>query len=349
MDKEIVQASPLAVSPRQSIFLDTAAFEHAQRVAKMLATSTMVPKEFKGNIGNIMVALNFANRIDADPFMVMQTISVIHGRPGLEGKLVIALINSSGRFDPVEFAEDEGLTGKGKPDEVGVLAYAKELKSGKVLEGPKVTWELVKGEGWDKNKKYKDGSGEQISKWNTMPQLMFRYRSATFFARTYCPEVLMGMQTKEELIDVAMVSSAENGSYTAANKAKELTEQLTALREKMEGEDEKETEKIDMPPDNVEIRKKANQLKKPSPKEKAEDPAALFRDMGTAKAMLEKVGLPPDDFEVNKELLRLTDILGEASVKKVLDGRDFTQLEPHEKETIINILKAQVDLEAAKA
>ena len=31
---------------------------------------------------------------------------------------------------------------------------------------------------------------------------MFHYRSAAFFAREYCPEVLNGLQTVEELKDV---------------------------------------------------------------------------------------------------------------------------------------------------
>jgi hypothetical protein len=40
------------------------------------------------------------------------------------------------------------------------------------------------------------------SKWQTMPELMLRYRSATFFGRLYAPEILMGMQTSEEVQDI---------------------------------------------------------------------------------------------------------------------------------------------------
>jgi hypothetical protein len=35
-----------------------------------------------------------------------------------------------------------------------------------------------------------------------MPQLMLRYRAAALLVRLYCPEVLMGYQTAEELEDV---------------------------------------------------------------------------------------------------------------------------------------------------
>lgn len=67
------------------------------------------------------------------------------------------------------------------------------LSSGKVCTGAPVTWDMVKAEGWY------DKSG---SKWKTMPDQMFRYRAAAFFARTFCPDVLMGLQTVEETRDV---------------------------------------------------------------------------------------------------------------------------------------------------
>jgi hypothetical protein len=58
--------------------------------------------------------------------------------------------------------------------------------------GVKVDMAMAKAEGWI------DKTG---SKWKTMPQLMLRYRAATFFGRVYCPEILMGMHTEEEVED----------------------------------------------------------------------------------------------------------------------------------------------------
>ena len=192
------------ISQTSSLFFDVVKFEHAQRVAKMLSSSTIVPEHFRNNIGNAMIALNLADRIKADPFMIMQSMYVVHGRPGLEGKLVIALLNQSGRFDPVEFEEDEGIFAYDpKFENHGVVAKARDRKSGVVLRGPKVTWKLVKAEGWlDK----KDKNGAFISKWRTMSQMMFRYRAASFFVKTFCPEVIMGMQTKEEMEDIIDVT-----------------------------------------------------------------------------------------------------------------------------------------------
>ena len=68
------------------------------------------------------------------------------------------------------------------------------------IEGPAVTMKMAKAEGWiDKNG----------SKWKTMPELMIRYRAAAFFGRLYAPEIMMGMQTKEEVLDVSHVEINE--------------------------------------------------------------------------------------------------------------------------------------------
>lgn len=173
-----------------SLFLDAAKFEHAQRVAKLLASSSMVPEQFQGpekGIANCVIALNLAERMGVDPFMLMQNMYIVHGKPGLEAKLAIALVNGCGRFEPLEFEFD------GEKDTRRCRAFAKDIKSKKVLYSVWVTWAMAKAEGWV------DKSG---SKWKTMPDLMFTYRSAMFFARVNAPEVLLGLQTKEEIEDI---------------------------------------------------------------------------------------------------------------------------------------------------
>jgi hypothetical protein len=76
---------------------------------------------------------------------------------------------------------------------------ATDKATGEVLEGPTVSLEMAKAEGW----LTKTGS-----KWVTMPELMLKYRAAAFFGRLYAPEVLMGMQTSEEVIDITPMQPA---------------------------------------------------------------------------------------------------------------------------------------------
>lgn len=170
-----------------TVFADKNNFEHAQRVAKMLCTSSLVPKEYQNNIQNTMIALEMANRIGASPLMVMQNLYIVQGKPGWSSSFIIAALNSCRRFSPLRFE----MSGEG--DEYGCEAWAYDVATKDKLLGPKVTMAMVKAEGW----LTKTGS-----KWKTMPELMFRYRAAAFFGRLYAPDVMMGMHTAEEVQDI---------------------------------------------------------------------------------------------------------------------------------------------------
>lgn len=201
------------LSQETSMFFNVAKFEHAQRIAGVFAESDMVPKHFQGKKSNCLIAINYAERMGLDPFMVMQNLYIVYGRPGLEAKLVIALINQSGKYaTPLRF-EFEG-TG----DDYGCKAYATDAKSGAVVYGPKVTQRIVKAEKWDS----KDGS-----KWKTIPELMYQYRAASWFCNVNCPEVKLGLPTVDELHDSIDLEKQANGTFElAAAKTKENLEDL---------------------------------------------------------------------------------------------------------------------------
>lgn len=187
--KETDQQLQIALTEQQQdagVFSDATTFEHGQRVAKMLAQSTLVPEIYRGNVQNTMIALEMANRIGASPLMVMQNLYIVKGKPSWSSSFIIAALNSCNRFSPLRFEMN------GDKDEYGCQAWAFDLKTKDKLEGPKVTWAMVKAEGW---------LGKEGSKWKTMPELMFRYRAAAFFGRLYAPDILMGMHTMEEVTD----------------------------------------------------------------------------------------------------------------------------------------------------
>jgi hypothetical protein len=72
-------------------------------------------------------------------------------------------------------------------------AYATDLATGDRLDGEWITWAMVKAEGW---------LSKPGSKWKTMPGQMIRYRAASFWTRTYAPEISLGMHTSEEIAEV---------------------------------------------------------------------------------------------------------------------------------------------------
>ncbi len=196
-----------------SIFLNVAKFEQYQRAANMIARATFIPRDFQNNIGNCMIALNLAERMRADPIMLMQCMYVVHGRPGFEGKFLSALVNNSGRYEGKLKYEWKGEPGK---PEWGCRAWAILKGTDERVNGPWVDWDMVVAEGWNIDKKYRDGSGVQKSKWNTMPELMFMYRSASFFCNTHDSDLKMGMATLEELEDMDAIETVrdQGGTYT---------------------------------------------------------------------------------------------------------------------------------------
>lgn len=194
----VIPESPLP--PVAAGFFDAAGFDLMQRIAKGFSSSTLVPQEYRGAtaaaIGNCMIALNLARRIGADPLMVMQNLSIVQGRPSWSSQFLIASVNTCGRFSALRF---EFFGERGTPG-WGCRASAVEKGTGEVLVGSDITWELVQKEGWAK----RNGS-----KWLTMPQQMFIYRSGAWWVKAYAPEISMGLMTADESHDVGAVEYRE--------------------------------------------------------------------------------------------------------------------------------------------
>lgn len=205
MKNELIKAEAEVAQPS---FGDSTSFEHAQRVAKMLSSSNLIPKEYQGNIQNTMIALEMANRIGASPLMVMQNLYIVHGKPSWSSSFIIAAINNTKRFTPLRFDV------KGEGDTLSCYAFATDHLTKDKLKGPRVTMEMAKKEGW---------LSRSGSKWQTMPELMIMYRSAAFFGRLYSPDILMGMHTVEENNDngISEMSKGTNKKEVLrTNKAK---------------------------------------------------------------------------------------------------------------------------------
>ncbi|WP_407411585.1 hypothetical protein [Acinetobacter sp.] len=226
------QRQQAAVSANMGVgLLNLEAFELSQRIAKMLSQSTLVPEQYRATVkvkdgkdnygnwlyrdepnpnglSNCIIALNMANRMGADPLMIMQNLYLIEGRPSWSSQFVMAAINSCGRFSALRFEiEDLGekeveytetvwqnrqkqtVHKKITIQNMSCVAFAIERETGERIESSKITMEMAVKEGWYQ----KNGS-----KWQTMPEQMLRYRAASFFGRVYAPELLMGLRTQEE-------------------------------------------------------------------------------------------------------------------------------------------------------
>ena len=162
-------------------------FIMAMQMAKALSESTIVPQTYQKNPSNCLIAIEQAQRMNISPLMVMQNLYPIQGKPSWSSKFLIASINSSRKFD-IELQYDETKDKDGKP----YSCVAWTMKNGRRIEGMEVNMQMAKDEGW---------LGKNGSKWKTMPQLMLRYGAASFFSSLNCPELTMGIYTKEEIED----------------------------------------------------------------------------------------------------------------------------------------------------
>jgi hypothetical protein len=168
-------------------------FELAQRVARALSESTLVPEAYRGNIPNCLIALELAQRVGASPMLVMQNLHVIQGRPSWASTFIIASINSCGKFSPLRFKMEGAIDTMDR----ACTATAIEKDTGDILEGPTVSLKMASAEGW---------ATKNGSKWKTMPELMLRYRAAAFFGRLYAPEMLLGMHASDEVAEIINVT-----------------------------------------------------------------------------------------------------------------------------------------------
>lgn len=243
-------------------------FELAMRQAKLLSSSTLVPAQYrqivekkKGRdviweenanaVPNCVIAMNMAQRMNADPLMVMQNLYIVEGRPSWSSIWIISAINTCGRFMPLRYE----LTDLGQQEvEYTVTEWIDNQKTNKkvkvtiknsncvawtvergvdipkfsldemrkyksiyrcckeygvpLVESPTVSIDMAVNEGWYQ----KNGS-----KWQTMPEVMLRYRTASFFGKLYAPELLMGLPSSEEVFDTSGVIDAQqsaDGSFT---------------------------------------------------------------------------------------------------------------------------------------
>lgn len=178
----------------EGIYSSSDTFNLAYQMAKGLSQSTLVPQQFQNNPANCLIALEQSNRLNISPMAVMQNLYIVQGKPSFSSSFIIGLINASGKYDmELQFDEEEK---DGKP----YACTCWTEKDGRKVTGIKITMDMAEKEGWSK----KNGS-----KWVTIPQVMLRYRAASFFARMNCPELSIGLYSKEELDDFTSIKKGK--------------------------------------------------------------------------------------------------------------------------------------------
>lgn len=185
------KAMPLAGKPQFSL----APRDLAQAIefAGILSKSNMVPKEFVGNPGNILVAIQWGMELGLQPMQAMQNIAVINGRPSLWGDAVIGIVKASPACEyVVEEVTDTTATcrvkRRGEPEQSRTFTMEDATKAGlKGKQGP----------------------------WTQYPKRMMQMRARSWALRDVFPDVLRGMPVAEEVMDYSPVEREINPAPAA--------------------------------------------------------------------------------------------------------------------------------------
>lgn len=150
--------------------------------ARLAANSDLVPRDYRGKAGNIMIACQMGSELGLSPMQSLSSIAVINGRPGVWGDGLIGLCRASPLCEDIT----ETLTGEG--DDRVAVCIAKR-KGAAPVEGRFSVADAKRAGLW----------GKDI--WAKYPDRMLQNRARGFALRDAFPDVLRGLQAGEELMD----------------------------------------------------------------------------------------------------------------------------------------------------
>lgn len=173
------QTAPVLTGARQ-IGLTPQSIDEALRMAEIMSRASIVPKDYQGNPGNILVAIQWGAEIGLPPLQAMQNLAVINGRPALWGDAVIALVRGSGLLETIH----EDITAD--------VATCTVKRKGEPPASRSFSVEDAKRAGL---------YGKQ-GPWQQYPKRMLQMRARAWALRDVFPDVLRGVHVAEEAQDM---------------------------------------------------------------------------------------------------------------------------------------------------
>lgn len=176
-----VATLPTTAPARQQFNLTPQTVDDAIKFADLLCRSSLVPKDYQGNAGNIIVAMQWGMELGLQPLQAMQSIAVINGRPSIFGDAMIALVKGSGLLEAMreDISDNE--------------ATCHVKRRGEAEQSRTFTVEDAKKAGlWGKQ-----------GPWQQYPKRMLQMRARSWALRDIFPDVLRGVYLAEEAQDIA--------------------------------------------------------------------------------------------------------------------------------------------------
>ena len=164
--------------------LEPTTLQEAMRFSDILAGSTMVPRDFQGKPGNVLVAIQWGREVGLGPLQALQNIAIINGRPSIWGDAAIALV----RGHPDCLSVQEGVEGEGEARQ----GWCEVTRRGEQPQRRTFSVADAKRAGlWGKS-----------GPWTQYPDRMLQLRARGFAIRDVFPDALRGVMTREEAEDM---------------------------------------------------------------------------------------------------------------------------------------------------
>lgn len=188
-----------------------------------IKTSLLIPKEFKENpkdviiaiefakkqgktLGTTLVAFDYAIKFNQSPLTILQAIYEVNGKIGWSADFLLVLLRTV--YKKIDFVWDE--TQKTNP---GIKIVATNE------DGEQIDCEMCYYLGWKKETEH----------WAKMPRTMLKRRAITLFARTNNPELFSNCYDVSELLDITNITPKENETITVKAEVVE-TKELAAKK-----------------------------------------------------------------------------------------------------------------------
>jgi len=170
----------LITTEQRHIGLTPQTIDEALRMADIMAKASIIPKDYQGNSGNILVAIQWGAELGLPPLQAMQSIAVINGRPSLWGDAVIGLVRGSGLLESIH----EEVT--------DTQAICTVKRRGEDPAERQFTMEDAK----------RAGLLGKPGPWSQYPKRMLQMRARAWALRDVFPDVLRGVSVAEEAQDI---------------------------------------------------------------------------------------------------------------------------------------------------
>lgn len=192
------ESKELSLRQPQQFSLIPQTLTEAIQFAEIIAKTDLVPQQFKGKPGNILVAIQMGLDLGLAPMQALQNIYIVNGRPTVWGDAMLALVKGHPACEDIQENDIETIKKNKK-------ATCKVKRRGQAWVTRNFSQEdAVKAGLWDKS-----------SPWKQYPERMLQMRARSWALRDSFPDALKGIQMKEEAQDIPVDITVEPEPSTA--------------------------------------------------------------------------------------------------------------------------------------